>query len=104
MFSFVDGGGGRLKLDDNLVINRHEDGTTTTRFEPVSAADTEHYVSELVDGSNEALAAGVVHPMLITAAFALDMLCIHPFADGNGRVARLTTTYLMNRSGCGVGR
>jgi len=104
LFSFVDGGGGRFKLDDNLVVNRHEDGTTSTRFEPIPAAETEYYVAELVDRTNDAFAAGVLHPMLITAAFGLDLLCIHPFADGNGRVARLMTAYLMNRTGYGVGR
>ena len=92
LFSFVGGGGGRFKLDDNLVTNRHDDGTTTTRFAPVSAAETEYYVTELVDRTNDALAAGVVHPVLITAAFRFDLLCIHPFADGNGRVARLMTS------------
>ena len=104
LFSFVGGGGGRFKLDDNLVTNRHDDGTTTTRFAPVTAAETEYYVTELVDRTNDALAAGVVHPVLITAAFRFDLLCIHPFADDNGRVARLMTTYLMSRSGYGVGR
>lgn len=30
--------------------------------------------------------------------------CIHPFADGNGRVARLATTHLLQRAGYGVGK
>ena len=34
----------------------------------------------------------------------VDLLCIHPFADGNGRVARLATTHLLLRSGCGAVR
>ena len=103
LFSFVDGGGGRFKLDDNLVIDRHPDGSTTTRFAPVSAAETEYYVRELVDRTNIAHDNGVVHPLLITAAFGLDLLCIHPFDDGNGRVTRLITGHLLQRAGYGVG-
>ena len=34
----------------------------------------------------------------------LDFLCIHPFADGNGRTARLLTLLLLYRSGYAVGR
>jgi Fic family protein len=41
---------------------------------------------------------------LVIAAFVLDILCIHPFADGNGRVARLVTTHLLQRTGYRVGR
>jgi Fic family protein len=45
-----------------------------------------------------------LHPLIVTAAFALDLLCIHPFGDGNGRVARLVTSFLISRTGYGVGR
>jgi Fic family protein len=33
------------------------------------------------------------------AEFILDFLAIHPFEDGNGRAARLLSTYLLERSG-----
>lgn len=104
LFGFVDGGGGRFKLDDNLVVEHRADGSTVTRFAPVAAAETEHYMHELVERVNIALADGVVHPLLATAAFALDMLCIHPFGDGNGRVTRLVTGHLLQQAGYRVGR
>jgi Fic family protein len=104
LFSFVDGGGGRFKLDDNVVIDRHPDGSTTTRFEPVAAAETGNYVQELVERANTAFDATTHHPLVVTAAFGLDLLCIHPFGDGNGRVARLITSHLMQQTGYGVGR
>jgi Fic family protein len=36
--------------------------------------------------------------------FILDFLCIHPFADGNGRMSRLLTLLLLYRSGYIVGK
>jgi Fic family protein len=105
LFSFVDDGdGGRFKVDDNLVIDRHADGSITIRFEPVPAAETEYYVHELVERTNSAFDEGIHHPLLISAAFGLDLLCIHPFGDGNGRIARLISSHLMQRTGYGVGR
>jgi Fic family protein len=104
LFSFVDGGGGRFKLDDNLVVDRNADGTKTIRFEPVPATHTENYTVELVARTNTSLDDAATHPLLTIAAFGLDLLCIHPFADGNGRVTRLLTAHLMQRAGYGVGR
>ena len=104
LFSYCDAGGGALKLDDNLVVDKHDDGTRTLRFEPVSARETPFFMEELVTRTRTAIEDGAHHPLIVVAAFALDFLCIHPFGDGNGRVDRLLTTYLLHRSGYGVGR
>lgn len=42
--------------------------------------------------------------LLLIGAYVLDFLCIHPFLDGNGRMARLLTLLLLYRAGYGVGR
>lgn len=104
LFAHVEGGGGRFKTSDNLVVDRLPDGTTAIRFRPVPARETEFFMSELVVRYNAASAEGVVHPLLLVAAFALDFLVIHPFADGNGRVVRILTSRLLEEHGYRVGR
>ena len=37
--------------------------------------------------------------MLIVAPFVFDLLCIHPFRDGNGRVGRLLLNNILLRHG-----
>ena len=49
-------------------------------------------------------ADGRAPPVLLLAALVLDFLSIHPFQDGNGRVARLLTTNELLRHGYGVVR
>jgi Fic family protein len=104
LFSYTAGRGGHFKTDDNVVVDRHSDGTTGVRFEPVSAQETPFFVDELVARTSEGLASGDRHPLLVIAACVLDLSCIHPFADGNGRVARLVTTHLLHHAGYRVGR
>jgi Fic family protein len=51
-----------------------------------------------------AIADGDYHPVLLIGLFVLDLLTIHPFADGNGRVVRAVTNALLEDAGYGVGR
>jgi len=104
LFSRTADGGGVFKTEANVVVDRDLDGVRTVRFQPAGVAETPFMVEELVTRAGSELDAGEHHPLLVIAAFVLDLLCIHPFTDGNGRVARLLTTYLLDRSGYGVGR
>jgi len=96
--------GGAFKTEDNLVVDRSPDGSTTVRFKPVSAASTPFAVDDLIDRYQDAVASGEHHPVLLSGLFILDLLVIHPFEDGNGRVARLLTGAMLSEHGYMVGR
>jgi len=96
--------GGTFKDDDNLVVDRSPDGASEIRFVPVSSKLTPEYTKELVDRYNDAITDGEYHPVLLIGLFVLDLLTIHPFPDGNGRVVRAVTNALLEDAGYGVSR
>jgi Fic family protein len=96
--------GGRFKESDNLVVDRSPDGSVEVRFVPVPAARTEYFTAELVDRYKDAVAERRHHPVLLVGLFVLDLLTIHPFTDGNGRVVRAMTNALLDDAGYTVGR
>ena len=95
---------GAFKTEDNLVVDRSPDGSTTVRFKPVSAASTPFAIDDLIERYRHAVAAGEHHPVLLSGLFILDLLVIHPFEDGNGRVARVLTNAMLIEHGYTVGR
>ncbi|WP_411277154.1 Fic family protein [Gaiella sp.] len=103
LLRYTGGRGGNLKTDDNLIV-RYEDGQRIVIFKPPPWQETEYLLRELVDRYNDASTAGVAHPIVLMATFILDFLAIHPFAHGNGRVARILTSYLLLHEGYGVSR
>lgn len=59
----------------------------------------ENFLRALCQRTNERLRTSETSQFLTVAEFVLDFLAIHPFHDGNGRTARLLSTYLLERSG-----
>jgi Fic family protein len=103
LYEHVDGGGGRFKLDDNEIVS-YESGRKEVVFRPVSAAETPYATEELIARYLAAQNDGVAHPLVVLGAFILDLLAIHPVADGNGRLARLVTASELRRLEYGVVR
>jgi Fic family protein len=95
---------GRWKTTENAITEQLPDGTTRTRFDTVRAADTPAAMDELHRRFLESRAAHGHHPLLLIGCYVFDFLAIHPFRDGNGRMARLLTLLLLCQSGYGVGR
>jgi Fic family protein len=96
--------GGAFKTENNLVVDRLPDGQQVVRFRPVSAASTPWAVEDLVARYSTASKEAQHHPLLLIGLFVLDLLVIHPFEDGNGRVARVLTNALLDEAGYGVAR
>ncbi len=103
LFRHTQARGGYLKTDDNLIVS-YEKGYREELFAPPPWQHTEWFLTELVDRYNEAVADEVAHAIVLVSAFILDLLAIHPVADGNGRVARILTTQQLLARGYGVSR
>jgi Fic family protein len=98
------GDAGKLKSRDNEIVEFTASGERRVRFRPTSAACTRQALGELC-ASYESLSATPGTPsLLLIATTVFDLLCIHPFRDGNGRVSRLVTALLLQQNGFVVGQ
>lgn len=95
---------GKYKVEDNWIQERDAEGHISVRFVPVRAADTPDAMIQLVMAYREARQDERINNLLLTACVTVDFLCIHPFADGNGRVSRLLTIMLLQQFGFDVCR
>ncbi len=68
-------------------------------FETTPAYLTPKQMQELVEWTQVALKEKEHHPLVVSANFLVEFLAIHPFQDGNGRLARILTNLLMLKSG-----
>lgn len=85
---------GRYKTRPNSVITRYGD-----RFEYASPEETPALMTDLVNWYNEAEQSGKFTPVELAAIFHYRYIRIHPFEDGNGRIARMMVNYILSRHG-----
>ena len=83
---------GQYKTRPNSVITRYGD-----RFEYASPEETPALMTDLVDWYNKAEAEGKLSPVELAVLFHYRYIRIHPFEDGNGRIARLLVNYILTR-------
>ena len=104
LFKFTPEEGGHWKPVPNEIVDVQPDGTQRVRHTCVSPELTPEWMERLCDRFNYLRDQEEAEPLLLIPAFVLDFLCIHPFRDGNGRMARLLSLLLLYQSGYEVGR
>lgn len=85
---------GQYKTRPNSVITRYGD-----RFDYASPEETPALMTDLVDWYNQAEAEEKLSPIELAALFHYRYIRIHPFEDGNGRIARLLMNFILARHG-----
>lgn len=98
------GNAGEWKNRNNEIIDILPGGERKVRFVPTSAKDTPKTMEMLCRNYRDACDDELVPPLLVVCTFVFDLLCIHPFRDGNGRASRLVTTLMLQLHGFHVGR
>lgn len=71
---------------------------------PVSAFETPLVLGGACDSLADAFNANACSPLILNAVFTVDFLCIRPFDEGNGRIARLFSDLMLMKAGFTVSR
>jgi len=91
---------GAYKKKENKVHMVDADGKTIeVLFNTTPAYLAPKEVQELVAWTTHALDQKTHHPLLLIGHFVVEFLKIHPFEDGNGRLSRVLTNFLLLKAG-----
>ncbi|MGN0488389.1 MAG: Fic family protein [Ruminococcus sp.] len=95
---------GKTKNVQNYISATYPNGHVETIFTPLSPVETPQALEKICEEYNRVIGNMEVEPLIAVPVFIHDFLCIHPFNDGNGRMSRLLTTFLLYRNGFHVGK
>jgi Fic family protein len=104
MLSYAPVSGGQYKQSDNFIMEIDASGARRVRFAPTPATETAAAMEQLTLAYMDARSNYNVNQLLLVPCFVLDFLCIHPFADGNGRMSRLLSLLLLYKNGFDAGK
>lgn len=79
---------GKFKKKRNYVINEKK----IVIFTPPKSGECPKQVAELLTWINKSVK---IHPIILSATFHHQFVTIHPFSDGNGRVARAAAQWIL---------
>lgn len=85
---------GQYKTRPNSVIT-----ITGERFEYATPEETPALMTDLVAWYNNAVQEGCLSALELASLFHYRYIRIHPFEDGNGRIARLLVNFILLRAG-----
>lgn len=85
---------GKYKSRQNYVVN--ERGIRI--YTPPSPEETPKLMGQLIEWLNSGKEQKL-HSILVCAIFHHRLVSIHPFSDGNGRIARVLTTWILYQRG-----
>lgn len=89
---------GKFRPGDVYVLDDLGKGREMLRFKAPPASQVSRLIDDLLDFLKKSKKEGV-HPVIRAAMLHLQFVTIHPFTDGNGRVARLLTQLQLYRDG-----
>lgn len=90
---------GEYKKLPNDVVRKRGEVVEEVVFRTATPFDTPRLMEQLIAATNAALDDRTLHPLVVIGRLVVDFLAIHPFQDGNGRLARAVTTLLLLRTG-----
>ena len=68
------------------------------------ASDSVFVFVYLILAYHAAYSEAEINPLMLITCVILDLLCIHPFRNVNGRMSRLLSLLLMYKSGFNAGK
>lgn len=90
---------GKYKRTNNTVAMINNQGEQIILFDPTPPYLVKPEMHAIIEWTNKQLETGEIHPILAIANFVFEFLAIHPFKDGNGRMSRALTNFLLLKSG-----
>ncbi len=105
LYSYLPQQGGRYKATQNDIVEANPDGSILrVRFRPSSPVVTPQQMEDLAYQQRHFTEDNQIDSLIVIPLVILDFLCIHPFSDGNGRISRLISLWLLYKHGYHVGR
>ena len=93
----------RYRKKDYMYVQTAE-GAKAMPVSPITAFETPLVLGGACDSLAEAFDAHAPSPLVLAGVFTVDFLCIRPFDEGNGRVARLFADLMLAKAGFDVAR